>query len=200
MCSIRKNRLNNLNRQIVSTINGLKKVTTPYSVKLRTDIKITGKAFTHISNSHQEREKRYSYFSERIIACQYYFRNPDIYRAPFHISDIFLFGKTVDLIHLFDIPLTEEPLFSQWYMHKKRPTPDYEPNTLCKFTPEQYIWLECIKKFGLTPSLTCLYSTDKDLLELSNKTIINNFFIHSEKHLNLDWPYRLKSSFPYDCY
>lgn len=188
--------LNNVNRQIVSTLNGLKAVRSKYVVKLRSDIRIKGRNFTNLSNIYMHRDRKYTLLRERVTGCQYYFRNPSIYPAPHHISDIFLFGRIEDLLEIWDIPLTIEPEFSQWYSCRERPKPDYDSRILFKFTPEQYIWMEALKKFNIDAKLTSIFTHDHYQIELSNKIIFNNFYMDSPKNLNIEWPARLKASFP----
>ena len=105
-----KKKVNNINRQIVSTQNGLKAVTTKYSLKLRTDFLITHDQFKNKFETIQSLnifEKNYQIFKKRVICCQcgtHSVRKGKFY-LPFHYSDFAHFGLTVDLLNLFEIPL-----------------------------------------------------------------------------------------------
>lgn len=193
---IRGKARNNLNRQIVSTLNGLRAVKTRYAVKTRVDIQISGRDFLTAAQAYGARCDEFRVFEQRVTACKYYFRNPLIYRAPFHPSDIFLFGLTSDLLKLWDIPLTVEPEFSRWFENRPRPSPDYNRESLMQCSPEQYIWTRCLSRHGYAVELDSPTSRDRELAEQSNISIVNNFFFDSPKELGLSWTFRLKSSVP----
>lgn len=188
---------NNVNRQIVSTLAGLQQVKTRYAVKMRSDLRICSRDFTSIAAQYSERSDNYQIFSERITACRYYFRHAKIQKYPFHPSDIFLFGRTDDLLLLWDIPVTVEPEFSRWFESRPRPKPDYDKLSLFKCAPEQYIWTSCMNRNGYSMTLESPVSADPDLLAMSEESLINNFYFESPQELGLIWPRRLKTS--YSC-
>ena len=91
----------NVNRQIVSTKNGLAKASRAYSLKLRSDCVLETDAcldwFEHASSLPRPESSRV--FRDRIIIPRHFTRNPVCYPYYlYHPSDIFMFGRTEDLL------------------------------------------------------------------------------------------------------
>jgi hypothetical protein len=96
--------LGNLNRQIISTINGIARVKTKYVVKLRTDSIIHNSTFL---NHYFNNVSKYNVFDNSILILSIYAKDPAKWQVLFHISDIFFFGLTNDVNNLFKIPLAD---------------------------------------------------------------------------------------------
>ncbi|STO93159.1 WavE lipopolysaccharide synthesis [Haemophilus pittmaniae] len=83
---------NNINRQIISTYNGLNEVDTAYAIKLRTDCSLEHAGFIDYF-------KRFNRNTDRFVASCFFTIDPEIYEhMPFHISDWFQFGKTEKIL------------------------------------------------------------------------------------------------------
>ena len=81
-------KLNNINRQIVNTLTPLKKVNTPYVLKLRSDFVLSGNKFLEYFEQYTDYEDKYRVFGHKIMACCYFTRNPQsTLPYPFHPSD-----------------------------------------------------------------------------------------------------------------
>ena len=117
----------NLNRQIVSTRNGIMASTRIFVLKLRTDCMLSGKGFLSFFEKFPNRNPKYSVFKNRVVTITLYSRNPRCYLYLFHPSDISQFGKREDLLLNWDIPLLSQ-----------------EGKQI--FMPESYIFIECLKK------------------------------------------------------
>ena len=89
-----QNGTNNKNLQIVSSFNGLKRVTTKLSAKMRTDQRYTNESMMVMYDYYQKHKK------ENLIFVAGMFLN-----HPFSPRDHLFWGETKDLINLFDIPL-----------------------------------------------------------------------------------------------
>ncbi|MEI0799713.1 WavE lipopolysaccharide synthesis family protein [Brachyspira intermedia] len=111
---------NNVNRQIVSTINGLKKVDTKYALKFRTDFYFTSSNFINYFNKFQQYDNKYKIVKNRILCCMFGTRKPIAkhYSLPFHVADFSTFGLTEDLINLYDIPLVTDEEFDYFKIHR----------------------------------------------------------------------------------
>ena len=159
---------NNVNRQIVSTINGVKKATRKYVLKLRTDLVINNtdflKHYNEIMKNPLKREKPYSVFKNRVMIDTYFTRNSEYNSCTqcglcFHPSDLWLFGLKDDIENLFDIPLQNEFIVNL--------------NGI-KFqyrTPEQYIWTSCLNNSVLSYPL--LEPVFPEPILLSSLTLVN---------------------------
>tara|TARA_B100001093_G_scaffold471337_1_gene493525 strand:- start:11759 stop:12760 length:1002 start_codon:yes stop_codon:yes gene_type:complete len=173
-----KKKINNINRQIISTRNGLRAVTTKFSLKLRSDFLLKHSRFIErfeelkYLNSF---DREYKIFKNRLLCCQCgtYKVNKGRTRLPYHYSDLAYFGLTNDLINLFEIPLaTDQELkyFENIGLNRKKET--WATN---QYNCEQTViknWLIKNKK-----SLDFQYSThaSKKNIQDSEKYLINNF-------------------------
>ena len=130
---------NNINRQIVNTLAGLREVQTPYTLKIRSDFLLTGNSFLGYYDRYPQVDEQWRVFKHKVLSCCYYARNPrSAIPYPLHPSDLVFFGRTEDLLKLFDIPLmTHEQAY--WNM---KDIMQYQ------YVPEQYIFINCLLKGG----------------------------------------------------
>lgn len=101
-------RQENTNRQIVSTVAGLKAVTTPYAVKVRQDLVFTNDRLLRRFQSLQKSEKPgpHSPFKSKILVSTYNTQNPKSFLGfKNQLSDWFMVGNTRDLLNYWDGPL-----------------------------------------------------------------------------------------------
>lgn len=150
-----QNILNNINRQIISSKNGLKKSKTKYSVKLRTDMVFKSNKLLKIIGGLKTIKCKYFDLKSEIITPVDLCINPDKSMLLYHFNDWIIGGLTEDLKKIFDIPLMSKKdlvyfkdrnfnikkiyTFKNWSedniqynIHKKFLLP--------RFTPEQYIY------------------------------------------------------------
>jgi len=102
-------RYENTNRQVVTTVEGLRKVTTKYAVKLRADNYLTGNNFVELQKHWQARGEQFKLLEERVVISNTFSRR--YYRGlpmSFYICDFFYFGLTKDLLGIWDIPHIED--------------------------------------------------------------------------------------------
>jgi hypothetical protein len=175
---------NNVNRQIVSTRNGLQKATRTYAVKLRTDTQLTGTgfidAFDKYPERHPERREDFKVFERKIVIPTIYTRNP-FHLNPyfFHPSDIFHFGLKSDMLLLWNIPMATE-------------------SDVKNLVPEQYIWLNALKSMSWNINLSELHLKEK--FRLNEISLVNNFIVDTPRNLDLLFPERLMGGFCSSCY
>lgn len=170
--------LNN-NRQIVSTLNGLKAVKTKYAIKLRSDNYLTSAEFVNLFNRYQTRCDGPSVFKQRIVIPNTFSRKyAKGLPVAFHLSDFFYFGLTEDLLKLWDIPLLKNyDLEAQGI-----PSPGY-PNYPIDCT--QMFWQEGLKNFTFNTQLGHLHDLSHDKLHLSEQFIANNLIIAAPEEIGL---------------
>lgn len=141
--------LYNLNRQIVSAREGLKRASRPYAIKVRSDILFIGTGFLDYWQRYPCRSESLRLFKERVLNCTVFAHNPRRHQpTPFHPGDWFFFGLRDDLLLLWDIPLAPEPETSRWFAERPRPQPDVYPHLLHRYFPEQYVWLSLLRRYG----------------------------------------------------
>lgn len=173
--------LNNCNRLIISTLAGVKAATRKYVLKVRSDLYLVNKKFLKYFSLYPAYNEEYKFVKSRIISFSMWsiqgHKTPVFtMHKPFHISDWAYFGYKEDLINLYDVPLIEEPKFSQWFLDKFKPFHDVAPHVLWKMPPEQHITSSFFKKFTHI-DFEHTADTDNKNIERSSKLIMNNFLV-----------------------
>ena len=176
---------NNVNRQIVTTRNGLRVSDRRFTMKLRSDLLLHGADWLEHFGAYPRRCGQWRVFDERLLNCTVYARNPrSIYCYPFHPSDWLFFGLRDDMLRLWDIPLAPEPETSRWFEHRPRPVPDVAISNLCRYVAEQYIWVSCLRKYGPLRFDHC-HDLSNDAAELTELTFANNLVLLEPRQLQI---------------
>lgn len=137
---------NEFEREIVSTVQGLRCAQHTYCAKMRTDNVFVSAGFLHWFDKFPQKSEKYSFFRHRIIACQYSTSNPRASHSEYHYalnpSGYFYFGLKDDLIDLYDVPSIPEE--DKTYFARKYPTQYVD--RLPRYTAEQYLWMGFLRK------------------------------------------------------
>ena len=192
---------NNVNRMIVSSLQGIRAVDTEYAVKMRTDSYVNSDAFIRLYIKYLAQVKRHSSIVSKPILTHYYGAKVN---AGYALCDWFHFGKTSDLLNLWDIPYVtrEQATYFDDATKQKltlcRPFPHNNINSTFQYSNEQHLYTSFLKKNGFNVLLpdcgqhltNCLYS--EMLIEQSSM-----FVFSSAKMLDLynyKYPYFEKYS------
>lgn len=176
---------NNVNRQIVTTRNGLRAADRRFALKLRSDLLLEGAGWLTHFGSYPRRCREWRIFEERLINCTVFARNPrSLCWFPFHPSDWLYFGLRDDVMRLWDIRLAPEPETSRWFERRPRPEPDAVPTNLCRYVPEQYIWTTCLRKYGVLDFEHC-HDYSGNAVELTELTFANNLILLDPRQLKM---------------
>lgn len=180
----------NINRQLVSTINGLKVASKYFSLKLRSDLFLSNNNFLKYFSRYQTRDNNYQFFDRKVLISSIYTKKcSHINHMPvcYHPSDWIFLGLTNDLIKYFDIPLADNTNFFNWTY--KNPLNNPYPKSNERYYIEQYYFINSFsKKFDLKYyDLTCWSAYS---INLWKQLLINNFIvidnidlgIYSNKH------------------
>ncbi|MDH6298852.1 WavE lipopolysaccharide synthesis family protein [Polynucleobacter sphagniphilus] len=138
---------NNINRQIISSFNGLKYVSTEYVVKTRSDnVFINSNLLRYISN-YRNTNNEFNISKERILVMSNLITmNPNkILKLALHPSDFIVAGLSDDIRNYFDIPLMKNEDLN-YFNQNSRPIEWRSFKLLPRFTTEQYIMIENLKK------------------------------------------------------
>ncbi len=184
--------VNNMNRQIVSSLAGIKKVNTKYCMKIRNDLILESNNFLKYFGCFPKRCKEESLFENRVIFCSYFFKRylgvstSYVHPTPYHLSDWIMFGLTTDLLLLFDIPLAKEPENTNYLItHKKETIKTDMFGASHQYAPEQYIFIKAIeKKFGDLHFKNIL-DFNSENIEKSNRIIANNCIVLNPEQFRL---------------
>lgn len=181
--------LNNCNRLIVSTCNGVRAAKRKYVLKIRSDLFIVSKSFLTYFNKFQHFDSDCKFVKNRIIAFSL-----DTIKShktclfsmirPYHVSDWAYFGYKEDILNLYDIPLVKEPEFSQHFLYHYKDFFDIHPDRLWRMPPEQYVTVSFLNKH--TPiNFNHTVDTSHNNVEKSQRLLANNFLVLDQTQFNL---------------
>jgi hypothetical protein len=194
----------NRNLQIITSLEGVKKVTTDIAIKMRTDQKYTYQSMIqmyHFFMKHKNVEEKFQHSEDspkgKIFVAGFY---PHLL---FHPRDHIFWGYTSDLLTLFDIPLEYNGLYDKIRVSKEQ---------LYKFYPhytrtETYIGAHYCSNFNDTIKIFLLYP-DRYLYDYAPKG--SESFEYSQKYskiafksfpregIQLSWPTKNLTEYPYD--
>ena len=194
----------NRNLQIVTSLNGIKQVTTDIAIKMRTDQKYTYQSMIqmyHFFMKYKTSEEKFQNDANlpngKIFVAGMY---PHLL---FHPRDHIFWGYSSDLLTLFDIPLEYNGLYDKIRVSKDQ---------LYKFYPhytrtETYIGAHYCSNFNDTIKTFLLYP-EKYLYDYASKG--RESFEYSEKYskiafksfpregIHLSWPTKKLDDYPYD--
>jgi hypothetical protein len=174
---------NNMNRMLLSTKAGLEKAGREYVLKLRSDMRVASAKFLEHFDAYPARDPKYSIFKRRLL-CDIMFTikfeeevEGQRHHRPFHVSDWWYFGLAEDIKALFDVPLAQEPGFSQYFATHKKPEGKAEVwlDALWKMSPEQYIFSELAKKHFPKLRFDHMLDYDDKNILLSERLLVNNY-------------------------
>lgn len=177
---------NNINRQFISTIAGLKKVSTKYTAKVRSDLIFESPAFLQYFNKFTKYDEKYKRVKYRMIILSMYTRIVHIGQsqdgnltnrlANYHPSDWFFFGDTEDVYNYFNMDmLLDIKKFSRYYFEHEKEREQIPYFTLmAQNTPEQYFGSHF---FGLDYKKETIGSLSQYSQIDSIKNLINNFVV-----------------------
>lgn len=173
-----KNRLNNLNRQIVSTRRGLDHATRHFAVKLRSDCKLLRPLDIDLLSTGQ-RHAPSCLLQQRVITLNLYTRHPLRRPVLCHLSDIFQIGLLADLRTIWSAPVVEEPAFTRAVDPFRRPTirpyPEHDFQMRC--AAEQYLVEQLIRRRHSHFSLEHQASGGVRALFIWLRVLANNFHL-----------------------
>lgn len=186
---ITKKIFNNMNRQLLSTQNGLKVASKKYVLKLRSDLILSNTNFLKYFDKFQARNEKYKLFERKVLTTTLLTRHKikqekNFIDIPFHISDWWFFGLKNDLETYFkETSLAIEPHFTKYFEkeeNKNKANPYLGANF--QFAPEQYFAYKCFERNFEDIKMNDASDWDENTIEQSRLAIINNFIILEYKH------------------
>ncbi|MGI2258559.1 WavE lipopolysaccharide synthesis family protein [Shewanella sp. GXUN23E] len=184
-------RKENNNRQIVAVREGLKLVETPYAVKLRSDNYLCHSGFVGLQQAFPYRAENYRIFDERVVVPHKYTKMvTDGRQIARHLCDFFAYGRTTDLLRMWDIPLLEDyPLDTN--IHNR---PQYHGCPERIISAEQHFTCRWLAKLtGDQAYLQHHFDASPALLTQWQQILANNFVISEAHNMGLKTVARLSS-------
>lgn len=176
----------NLNRQIVSTKEGIKKASRKYVFKTRTDISLTGKGFLNYFEKFTQRCDECKFVEKRVVTSNCFARYPRL--LPFHPGDWVFFGLKEDLLKIWDIPLAPEPETTNWfYSHElleQHMSDSWFSHFRHRYCAEQYIWIEFLKKY-MPINFEHMFDITPENIRLTEVSFANNIVIITDKQFGI---------------
>lgn len=174
----------NLNRQLVSSMNGVRAAKRKYILKLRTDLILNGLGFLEYFDKFQASNPDFQLTKRKVVAsCLYSIKHEKfgnfINKTPFHVSDWFYFGLNEDIQKIYEINVPEIKTFARYFENNRQEDnfPCEIADRLWQYPSEMYITLSFAKqKFPEINIRHCRDFSNMDM-ELSEKFIMNNFII-----------------------
>lgn len=183
---------NNIGRQVLSTKAGLAHARRQYAIKTRTDIQPLDTGFIPLFLEKRPRNPNSKLFDMPVVTCSFCTLDPQITRVNLHVSDIFHFGKTADLLKLWNIPvpppLSIESLEDDYGFDRYGMIVSAADRLL---RPEQYIFLKLIQ--NARPEIQLLHSYD-DSLQIRREGecyLFNNFTVRPAESVGVRLPARM---------
>ena len=168
---------NNVNRQIISTREGLKACTTPFAMKIRTDILIENLNFLSEFGRYNARDPEMTFVRDRVLSSAYHSRtghNRERYKpCLFHPNDWFYFGRTEDVLDMWDVPLQSDEDARWFETHAKDPTKTDYSGHVGRWVAECYLWTRFLLKHT-TFEYDSYFDTSPQLCELSERSMAAN--------------------------
>lgn len=147
---------NNIARQIVGSLAGIKAASHPIVMRIRSDGIFVGNGCLDHWDKWPKRAGKFKVFEHRLIVPNIGTADPEVH-VSFNISEWAVLGLKEDLLKLYDIPV--------------------DPAHTTDKSPEQYIYLSAIQK--TLPEIDIpylIYNTD-ELRNLTKEFISNNFVV-----------------------
>ncbi|MDR3237422.1 MAG: WavE lipopolysaccharide synthesis family protein [Spirochaetia bacterium] len=200
---IRRKARANINRQLVSTQNGIAKASRKYIMKLRSDLILSGAGFLWYFDKFPFRDSSLHFLAERIMVPTVFSRLASSQRGlyefstPFHVSDWWFFGLADDIRSYFEqtqlVNLTEYSNYKNLRHPEKRPY----PHLLLRYSPEQYLCYSFFKRHIPNLRFDDWTDFDEENNNESMKLLANNFiFLDPCQHMIACTKY--KQAKPYD--
>lgn len=180
---------NNINKQIYSSLLGIKKSSRPLILKIRTDQFLSDVIFLEIWNHLKELDRKILVGKGRILTTSLYTLNPNSYeRMAYHISDMLLFGYKEDIERFFSCPKYEYE-DAIWYEYNKHAlhSNKIEKTFRSRFAVEQWLTLNYIFK---NKNFPIKYHNDisKKIINQFENFLVDTFIIVHPRDICLSMP------------
>ena len=176
--------LNNTNRILVSSINGLDRVETKYAIVCRSDLVFNSSEILNLYS-------KYNNYSNKLLVLSH--TTIDVERdfcLPFHCCDWLHLGETSSLRQYFDIELMPLDEIS-WYDRHEKPENRIDPGNLSKFMAEDYITSNGLRNLGYVIQHDYYCHSSKEILQQWHSILGDKFIVVGCRQagiLNLKYP------------
>ena len=165
----------NLNRMIVSTLAGLRRLKTKYALNMRTDFTLESSNFLRIFEENPRTDCGMKFLTRRVV-CYGWTAEPGRY---YQMGDFYHFGLTRDVLDIWNTPqMSDEEMF--WFRNGHVPA---EPSLLAwipvRYHAEQYLWLNFLRRKGVNLDFIDYTDPRKKHAEISERSFSDNLIFAS---------------------
>lgn len=176
----------NTNRQIVSSVGGLRHVRTKYAMKLRADNYLTGDGFKGLQRRYVRRCEEFKILRERVVVTntlsRKYYRGR---RVAFFLSDFFDFGLTEDVLNIWDLRLFDDfPLDSRLLGAEQHPGAPWPVSDVDQILAQRFINKNLDERINIRHVL----DTYGGLPRRSDVFLANNFVVATPEEIGFGLP------------
>ncbi|KKJ94255.1 hypothetical protein PK34_18935 [Stutzerimonas stutzeri] len=183
----------NTNRQIVSTLTGIRAASREHVLKLRSDHVLTGSKITVMGAFDTQLAASDRLLRQPITVTTLFIRNPAKVPLLFHLSDLVQFGTRADMLEFWDqrLRLQDEVFAKEPY---KNPIGNFVGYSAMRMTPEQCLMLGFMAKKGFDIGLKTPGQISPELVALSDKLLAENFTVLDWETSEVDFPERFRKT------
>ena len=173
-------KIDNVNRQIVSTFAGISNAKRKYVLKIRSDVELLSNSFLDYWDKYSLREKSYIFFRHKIIVstlfCKRCLDQKTAIPVPFHLSDWFQFGYIEDIKKLWDVDLVDYSKY--WKVNindvSLKIAGTWEANN---YVPESYVFFSSLHKSFSNIRYDGLDDYNSENIMFSENIFLNNIIM-----------------------
>lgn len=177
----------NFNRQLISTLAGLKATSKIFAIKIRSDFYLRNAGFLRYFDSFPLCDNKWKLFNHRVIVPSVYsrrFSEETGFPLLYHPSDFFFFGLTKDLLDYFSsCRLIDKTQGSDW--HYKYPDRKPYISETGRYTAEQQFCVEWLKQHNIDVNYDDFSDWNEETFGQSDKILFNNFIFLNPKSIGL---------------
>lgn len=164
--------MNNVNRQIVGTKQGIKAASRKYILKFRSNMSLNDDSILQFYQQHMSKA---DHFRQKLLALDYYTRNPRVVHLPFYLSDWILFGLSEDVRSYYNSISLQSREDGMWYEEHENLSPLF-PHVFARFAPEQHIFLSWAKRIK-NVDINEYFDNSKEHILLTEELLSRDFII-----------------------
>lgn len=191
----------NFNRQLISTVEGVKAAERTYVVKIRTDFYLKSNKFLKFFDLFQKQNDCYKLFRHRVIVPSVFSRRYSEqtgFPLLYHPSDFFFFGFKEDIFDYFShCKLIDKEQGSDW--HYKYPDRKPYVSETGRYTAEQEFCIAWLKNHNIEINYEDFSDWNDKSFILSDKILFNNFIFLDPNSIGLGskkhWKKLLKAQY-----
>lgn len=185
----------NINRQIISSREGIKRATRPFVIKTRSDLIFKSESLLSVLNKEYASRKALTE-NRRLIAANFSTRSHTRgLKIPYWICDFIYAGRKSALDKMFSVELMKSADFT-YYKARTHPRSYADKKHFYRFSPESYLtysYLEAEKKVPFEHS----YDNNAYSLAAYESGLLKNFMILNKWELGVD---SLKYHLPFNSH